>query len=168
MFSSGWWRRRSLRSGTVARCRPPPASPCSLVSHCTSSPAPAAPRPPQMRLFTAPSLAFPQARFLHPLPGCLPAHVHAVFLGQVFAGQCRPESAIHIHGKDRHRFLARLGIRLPIRRAFPRSPWITAPTPRFFNSFSSRLTCRTLSPSSSAASRCVISRFLAFFSTTSR
>src|SRR5216683_2756255 len=50
----------------------------------------------------------------------------------------------------------------------PRSPWTTALSPRFFNAHSSRFTCRMLNPNSSAASRCVISFFLAFFNATSR
>src|SRR5207248_7094564 len=51
---------------------------------------------------------------------------------------------------------------------FPRSPWITALSPRSFRPYSSRCTCRMLNLSSSAASRCVIRSFLAFFSVTSR
>jgi hypothetical protein len=35
----------------------------------------------------------------------------------------------------------------------PRKPWMTTLSPHFFNANSSRFTCRTLSPSSSAASR---------------
>ena len=35
--TTGWWHRRSSRSGTTSRPRPSSQS-CSLVSHCTSSP----------------------------------------------------------------------------------------------------------------------------------
>src|SRR5207248_4336661 len=51
---------------------------------------------------------------------------------------------------------------------FPRSPWTTALSPPSFSPYSSRCTCRMLNLNSSAASRCVISSFLAFFSVTSR
>ena len=51
---------------------------------------------------------------------------------------------------------------------FPRSLWTTALSPCFFSACINRFTCRTLSPSSSAASRCVISFFFAFLSVTSR
>jgi hypothetical protein len=45
---------------------------------------------------------------------------------------------------------------------------IAALSPRFFNAFIIRFTWRTLTPSSSAASRCVISRFFTFFNVTNR
>ena len=45
----------------------------------------------------------------------------------------------------------------------PRNPWTTALSPSFFKPYSSRCTCRTLNFSSSAASRCVIRFFFAFF-----
>ena len=51
---------------------------------------------------------------------------------------------------------------------FPRNPCASALSPRSFIASNSRCTWRTLSPSSSAASRCVISFFLAFFNATSR
>src|SRR5439155_3672795 len=51
---------------------------------------------------------------------------------------------------------------------FPRSPWTTTLSPRCFNPDSSRCTCRVLSSNSSAASRCVINFFLAFFKATRR
>src|ERR1041385_7219061 len=51
---------------------------------------------------------------------------------------------------------------------FPRKPWITALSPRWFSAYSNRFTCRTLSPNSSAAACCVITRFFAFFNITNR
>ena len=109
----------------------------------------------------------PQLAADHPLPQRLPAHLDLVFLAQILCRQRRPESLVHRLRQDRHRLLfdPHLIFRLD---GFPRSPWTTALSPRFFNAVSSRLTCRLLIPSSSAACFCVISFFLAFFRATSR
>jgi len=50
----------------------------------------------------------------------------------------------------------------------PRRPWITAWSPSCFNFTSNRRICRSVCPISSAAWRCVISPYLAFFRAISR
>ena len=50
----------------------------------------------------------------------------------------------------------------------PRKPWMTALSPPLFSAFSKRFTWRTLTPSSAAASACVMTRFFSLRNVTSR
>src|SRR5580704_10264291 len=145
----------------------PSSQSCSLVSHCTSSP---------LRLrrgrqvCTSPTRAFLP---LHSSP--LIIHCRTVsLLASIPCFSLRYSAAkVGLNpwytGADRI-FTASRSIFSSILRfpALPRNPWTTAWSPRFFSAPNSRFTWRTLIPSSSAASRCVISFFLAFFSVTSR
>src|SRR5450755_2804694 len=140
---------------------------CSLVSHCTSSPN-------RLRRGRQTCTCWIFSFFArHSLPRII--HVRTVsllasipcLLPRYSAAKVGPNPSYT--GPDKI-FTACFSIFSSIRRfdGFPRSPWTTALSPRFFRAYSSRFTCRVLKPSSSAASRCVISFFLAFFNVTSR
>src|ERR1017187_2986770 len=145
----------------------PSSQSCSLVSHCTNSPN-------RLRrgrhVWTCPTFAFlPRhnsapsihcrtVSLLASIPCCFPKYSDA---------NVGPNPSYT--GADKI-FTAWRSILSSIFRleGLPRNPWITALSPRFFNPYSSRFTCRTLTPNSSAASPCVISFSLAFFNVTSR
>ncbi len=56
----------------------------------------ASPCPPLMNLPYPFFFRPPQLGFDHPRPHRLPAHLHLVLLGQILAGQRRPESSVHL------------------------------------------------------------------------
>src|ERR1700681_152204 len=145
----------------------PSSQSCSLVSHCTSSP---------NRSFRGRQLCIGLTFSLfacHSLPSII--HFRTVsllasipcFFARYSAANVGPNPLYT--GADRI-FTASFWTLSSMRRfeGFPRSPWTTALSPPFFNACSSRFTCQTLNPSSSAASRCLMSFFLAFFNVTSR
>src|SRR5450759_1032719 len=145
----------------------PSSQSCSLVSHCTSSPYRLRRGRQTCTAFTFSSLA------RHSFPPI----IHFRTVSRLASIPCflRKYSAAKVGPNPRYTsadriFTASRFTASSIRcfDGFPRSPWITALSPRFFNAYSSRFTCRMLNPSSSAASRCVISFFLAFFNVTSR
>src|SRR5579872_1085099 len=140
---------------------------CSLVSHCTNSPN-------RLRrgrqVWTSLIFAFfPRhslARIIHCRTVSLLASIPC-FFSKYSAASVGPNP--WYTGADKSRTASR-SISSSIFRldGCPRSPCTTALSPCFFSAQISRFTCRTLSPNSSAASRCVISFFLAFLSATSR
>src|ERR1035441_4481911 len=145
----------------------PSSQSCSLVSHCTSSP---------YRLRrgrqTCTCSTFPDFT-RHTFPRII--HCRTVSLLASIPCFFRRYSAASVGPKPRYTsaeriFTASHSMASSILRfdGLPRRPWITALSPRFFNAQSSRFTCRMLNPSSSAAARCVISFFLAFFNVTKR
>ena len=144
----------------------PSSQSCSLVSHCTNSPNRLPPRPPACTCLTFsffPRHSFAASSIAAPSLCCRRCRVSP-------AGTPPPTSARTPRTPPPRGSSPPLLALSSILRfdGFPRSPWTTALSPRFFNAFSSRFTCRTLNPNSSAASRCVISFFLAFFNATSR
>ena len=126
------------------------------------------PRPPDVYRLHLLFFGSPQLRADHPLPHRLLAHLDVVLVGQIFRRQSRPESLIQIRRQDLNGFVLRPSLRsagwMASRAARESRPCRRASSARK----TSRFTCLTLSPSSSAACFCVISRFFALRNVTSR
>jgi len=145
----------------------PSSQSCSLVSHCTSSPN-------RLRRGRQVWTSLTFARFpRHSLPRII--HFRTVsrlasipcFFLKYSAASVGPNP--WYTGADRICTASRSIFSAIFRfEGLPRSMWTIARSPCFFSAYTSRFTCRTLTPSSSAASRCVISFFLTFLSATSR
>src|SRR5580658_1462015 len=145
----------------------PSSQSCSLVSHCTSSPK-------RLRrgrqICTCLTFSLSARHNLPPIIHCRTVSLLALircFFARYSAASVGPKPLYT--GMDRI-FTACCAIPASILRfdGSPRSPWTMALSPCFFKTYSSRFTCRILKLSSSAACRCVISFFFAFFNVTSR
>ena len=145
----------------------PSSQSCSLVSHCTNSPNRLRRgRHTRIVLIFSRFARHSFARIIHCRTVSLLTSM-LCFFARYSLAKVGPNPSYT--GVDKMR-TASFSILSAILRfdGLPRSPWITALSPRFFSAYSSRFTWRTLRSSSSAASRCVMSLFFAFLSVTSR
>ncbi len=145
----------------------PSSQSCSLVSHCTSSPN-------RLRrgrhICTCSILCL---RGLHSLASI----IHFRTVSRLASTSCRSfrYSVASVGLNPRYTSCDRIAtarccFSFPSLRfeGAPRNACNTALSPLFLSLFSSRRTCRSVIPNSSAASFCVINFFLAFFNATSR
>src|SRR5579872_4073744 len=97
----------------------PSSQSCSLVSHCTNSPYRLRRGRHWCTCLTFSFFARHSFPRINPLPHRLPAHLNAVFLPQILAGQRRTESLIYRCRQDPNRLLFRALCDLPLRWLAP-------------------------------------------------